>query len=803
MATLSHAELAKKLMECAILVKRGEETPLIQETIQGLLEYAPKTVRITQEPKSSTVVAQAQKAVSNIKQKLKRDQHEEAPTSTRSTKTVIRSKPAFHRPSYQSNSALLVNGWIDQWRKSKFRSVWKQILASIVEARKPGQETTLWIQRQVETKDGQVELEALHQLPVVWIQQLEYPYAGDPLQFCISVHNLHDEFIFRTSSVEATQNWVSTIQSIVSNTKSKSTVAVPVTTINGLPARDTNRDTVVRPVRSDESNHPNDDDHDKPSLSKHRMSITELRAIAHGVGHSTAGMERSELETLVQHIAASSGINNAAAKTDPRTMTTSPVPPAPRSAPVPTTTTTTTAAPPRSVTPTLPKQRLPISELRALAHGAGISTVGMERQDLERVVAQLGRQQQNSAPPSQSSAPAPEPTQSQEEEEEGDDDEELQEQIKREEEEQRKQALAKERNRVEEERKERKRIVEERKQREAELQREQQQREQQEQADREQAEELRRLEQERLQVEEQAHQKRVAELQARKEQEQLRQQAAEQARKEEQKMRQQQAAYQEQQRQWQQQQAVAEEQRRQQEAATRRLQESNRQAQARAQQYAAPPHPQSHPQQHPQNPHAAQQQAWHHHQQQQQHRQQQQQQQAYHQQQAYQQQQQQQHRPQPPPNGHHPPHPPTPSKYAKIAQQQQQQQQAGTQAIKHHILVTWALQPPLLQILRPIETLLSTIHTVFPPHCGVPGHAHFAKWNTIALQDVYDPSNSRPDDEKLKKCVRKLRFFLHPDKLPKDLDTEQTFVCKLLWDVTNDAWEEHKNRQDDLGWIQS
>lgn len=60
---------------------------------------------------------------------------------------------------------------------------------------------------------------------------------------------------------------------------------------------------------------------------------------------------------------------------------------------------------------------------------------------------------------------------------------------------------------------------------------------------------------------------------------------------------------------------------------------------------------------------------------------------------------------------------------------------------------------------------------------------------------------NRPDDDKLSKAVRKLRFFLHPDKLPKDFNDDQVFVCKLLWDVTNDAWEEHKKKEEQLGWI--
>ena len=57
------------------------------------------------------------------------------------------------------------------------------------------------------------------------------------------------------------------------------------------------------------------------------------------------------------------------------------------------------------------------------------------------------------------------------------------------------------------------------------------------------------------------------------------------------------------------------------------------------------------------------------------------------------------------------------------------------------------------------------------------------------------------DDEKLKKAVRKIRFFLHPDKLPKDLNPEQAFMVKMLWDITSDAWEEFQKRKGDLDWI--
>lgn len=124
---------------------------------------------------------------------------------------------------------------------------------------------------------------------------------------------------------------------------------------------------------------------------------------------------------------------------------------------------------------------------------------------------------------------------------------------------------------------------------------------------------------------------------------------------------------------------------------------------------------------------------------------------------------------------------------------------ANTATIKHDILVKWALQAPAFQTLRSIDALLTTIHTIFPPSCGVPGHDYFMKWKAVSADGLSE--DGRPDENKLAKAVKKLRFFLHPDKLPRDLNEEQTFVCKMLWDITSDAWEEYGKRKEDLDWL--
>jgi hypothetical protein len=120
-------------------------------------------------------------------------------------------------------------------------------------------------------------------------------------------------------------------------------------------------------------------------------------------------------------------------------------------------------------------------------------------------------------------------------------------------------------------------------------------------------------------------------------------------------------------------------------------------------------------------------------------------------------------------------------------------------ALKRHILTQWGLQPPHMQYLRPIYDLLCTIQNAYP------SHSHFERWKPITTDDlgasIVPTSAASFDEKKLSKAVRKLRFFLHTDKLPRDLVDDHRFVCKLLWDITNDAWEDYKKAKEEMDWI--
>jgi len=98
------------------------------------------------------------------------------------------------------------------------------------------------------------------------------------------------------------------------------------------------------------------------------------------------------------------------------------------------------------------------------------------------------------------------------------------------------------------------------------------------------------------------------------------------------------------------------------------------------------------------------------------------------------------------------------------------------------ILQRWSHRPPSYQKLHPLDVLLVTIPDVFPPsNCEVEAHAYFFKWKQFSRDAFIDSGDGMRD--LLKRGVRNAKFFLHPDKLPKDLTENQTLVFKTLWDV--------------------
>lgn len=636
-------------------------------------------------------------------------------TATVSAATVVgthANKPAFQRP-VNNKSSLIANGWLEQQRRSKMRTIWKDVLASLVQGRKPGEETTLWIQREVVDSAGVKSLEVLHQIPVKWVQDVLYlDYSADH-RFSVRVHNMQEEFIFRCArDDEAAQNWVLTLRSAQENAQRKAKHSSNGQT-NGAANRTGVDDwdaTTQRKGFEDEKKVP--DKQQYPSVVSSsstsaspdggpRTSVKELRAIAHGAGVNTYGMERGDLETIVQQIT----MAHQQPSGPPR-----PSPPTARPGP-----------PGQSATAAAGPNRVPSDDAAVERRRQEAAAAAIQEQQ-RRHQAQTRRQEDDRTAAVERAA-----TERKAEEEH--------------------------RSRLADRVKERQEVGRRRRQ----------------------DEERKKMEEERMKRDAEELRKRAVEKRA-----------VDLRRREEEARRQQQAQWQQQQQAWQKQQAEEEQ---------RRHHVEQQAAEERRRQEEAFRHQ-----------HQQQQQQWHHQQQQQQ---------------QHQQQKPQWHQPQQPQQGFQqypntpgaaprnlqspPQQQPSPVnlKYAKMAHQTDDNSQMAIHSIKHGVLVKWALQPPMLQVLRSIEDLITSIHTVFPPQFNIPAHDYFSKWSPITHEEVnMGPAmGKRPDDEKLKKAIKKLRFFLHPDKLPRDLNKEQTFVCKMLWDITSDAWEDHKKKEEDLGWI--
>jgi hypothetical protein len=690
-------------------------------------------------------------------------------------------KPAFQRP-VNNASTLIANGWIEQQRRSRMRVVWKEVLASLVEGRKPGEESTLWIQREVVNSKGKKELEALHQIPVKWIRNISYAEYSTDNRFTIRVYNVPDEFIFRTPRhEEAAQNWVSTLRSMQEIVQRKA--KVPVTT--GVDDWDKTANAsprVPHPVSETRKSieaevrvhpYPNQSAGDTTVAAQstpHRLPIKELRALAHGAGVNTHGMERGELERVVKQITARAPPASSATSSR-RGQAYDKVPHEQEQL-------QRRRAEEQETTERRPAEEETSKHTTAEEEDSKRdSPVEVEKHNVAEEMATKRRLADDEAAKQSATEQAAADKRSAAEVE----------LAKRRVLEERRQAAEEElakRQLAEKETEKRHRLAEDEarkhKEGEEEIRRRNADRvksQQDAERRRREEEERRVLEKERMQRDEEELRRKAAERQA-----------ADQRKQQEEAVRKQQEAWAQQQQSWQRQQAEEEQRRRDAEQqaaeARRRQEEAYRRQQQWQQQQQRPPGSQQYQQQHgiPQHhppPPPSNQQYYH--------------------------------RSTPPPtsqpshpqtSGHPGPQPqqqtksPVNMKYAKMANQTGDSSQMAITNIKHGVLVEWALQPPTLQVLRPIDILLTTIHTVFPPKFGCPGHGYFAKWTSIKLEDVR--KGSQPDDDKLTKGIRKLRFFLHPDKLPRDLTAEQAFMCKMLWDITSDAFEEHKKWSEKL-----
>ncbi|KAL7567788.1 hypothetical protein ACA910_000540 [Epithemia clementina (nom. ined.)] len=106
--------------------------------------------------------------------------------------------------------------------------------------------------------------------------------------------------------------------------------------------------------------------------------------------------------------------------------------------------------------------------------------------------------------------------------------------------------------------------------------------------------------------------------------------------------------------------------------------------------------------------------------------------------------------------------------------------------LKNAIEQKWSKEPPNFMQVKDIASLLGTIHMTFDL---VEPHEYFSKFHPFSR----DALNGN-DMAVLKRAVRKTRLFIHPDKLPKDLNDNQQTLCRVLWDTVSDSWNQKEQQ---------
>ena len=85
--------------------------------------------------------------------------------------------------------------------------------------------------------------------------------------------------------------------------------------------------------------------------------------------------------------------------------------------------------------------------------------------------------------------------------------------------------------------------------------------------------------------------------------------------------------------------------------------------------------------------------------------------------------------------------------------------------------------------LNTLQELLCTVPSVLhPTNTKVEPHDYFGKVPKFS-EEAFSGNSGDDLNQLLKRAVRKMKFFTHPDKLPEDLTESQTLLFKTIWDV--------------------
>lgn len=112
---------------------------------------------------------------------------------------------------------------------------------------------------------------------------------------------------------------------------------------------------------------------------------------------------------------------------------------------------------------------------------------------------------------------------------------------------------------------------------------------------------------------------------------------------------------------------------------------------------------------------------------------------------------------------------------------------------EHDSVHEWAYNSSDASSLRPLAELLITVMDTFPPNNKkVEPHAYFSTWRPLA-EDAFDECGNQFQnfvDTLLKRSLKKMKMFLHPDSVPADLTDRQSALFRKLRGVFKKSEQE-------------
>ena len=120
--------------------------------------------------------------------------------------------------------------------------------------------------------------------------------------------------------------------------------------------------------------------------------------------------------------------------------------------------------------------------------------------------------------------------------------------------------------------------------------------------------------------------------------------------------------------------------------------------------------------------------------------------------------------------------------------------------LNNYVRNSFALRSPG-GVLHPISHLLINLQNAFPPITigknnkpvlSILRHPYFDRYPPILPTALTTP-------HKISRSLKRVRFFLHPDKLPPNFDEGQRCVCRCIWDALSEAHSIFEEQQARVG----